>query len=76
MKELDLTQGCKAFDRYFNTLLQVGTISSKETHEALIYTFITNCYLTNKFPTLNAMYRSSMFNALNCIYNNSCIFKK
>ena len=76
MEELNLIYGNQALDKYFNTLLKVGYTSNKNTHEALIYTFITNCFLVNKFPTLNNIYKNEMLNALNCIYKNSCTFNK
>lgn len=75
IEELNIEYGCKAFDKYFKTLSLTGYINKKERYKALVYIFITNCYTTNAFPELNTKYKKEMFNALECIYNNSCIFK-
>lgn len=75
VEELNIEQGCKAFDKYFKTLSSIGYIDKQERYKALVYIFITSCYTTNVFPELNAKYRKEMFHILDCIYNNSCIFK-
>lgn len=62
----------KAFNKYLNTIRQIGYIDSNDVNVLIIYPFLVEYY--NSIEDIDDETKKDIVNMIDCIKNNSCLF--